>query len=378
VKRCEPFHVPRFPDVTGEDPETNFIRSTAVVSLKNVLPGHRPRFGEVAPLYLLLLSANIAIWGWAIIGLDGKPILLGSAMLAYMLGVRHAVDADHIAAIDNVTRKLMHSGKRPISVGLFFALGHSAVIMALSVGVAFAANVITGRLDTIKEYGSIFSTTVSSLFLVCIAISNLFVLASLYRSFLGAKNGNVTDELELNNILNGRGILSRIFGPLLNLVGKSWHMIAVGLVFGLSFDTASEIALFGLSASQASQGMGAATILIFPCLFTAGMTLVDFSDGVLMISVYGWALDNPLRKLYYNMAITALSIAIALFVGIFEGLSLLGDRFGLIEGASLLSAIRSVNDSFGYVGYIVVGLFSACWIMSALVSRGAFLKRRTA
>ena len=232
-------------------------------------------------------------------------------MLAYTFGLRHAVDADHIAAIDNVTRKLMQQGQRPVGVGFFFSLGHSAVVVLMSVGVAFAASALTSRFDSMKAVGGIISTSASALFLFAIAFINILVLISVYRTFQAVKRGEPFAEDDFDILLNKRGFLSRIFRPLFRLVTKSWHMLAIGFLFGLGFDTATEVALFGISSAQAANGMSFSSIMVFPALFTAGMSLVDTTDGVLMLGAYGWAFMKPIRKLYYNMTITAVSVVVA-------------------------------------------------------------------
>ncbi len=234
-------------------------------------------------VYAFLIGANVLVWLWALAALHDKPVLLGTALLAYSFGLRHAVDADHIAAIDNVTRKLMQQGQRPVSVGLYFSLGHSAVVGGLSVTVAFATSAITGRFESMRAVGSIIGTGASALFLFAIAIVNILVLVSVYRTFQAVTRGEPFVENDFDLLLNSRGFLSKIFRPLFRLVTKSWHMLPIGLLFGLGFDTATEIALFGISASQAADGVSVSTILLFPALFAAGMSLLDTTDGILML-----------------------------------------------------------------------------------------------
>ena len=262
-------------------------------------------------IYAVLIGGNILVWLWALVALGGQPVLLGTALLAYTFGLRHAVDADHIAAIDNVTRKLMQQGQRPVGVGFFFSLGHSAVVVFLSIGVAFAASALTSRFNSMKAVGGVISTSASALFLFAIALINILVLISVYRTFQAVKRGEPFAEDDFDILLNKRGFLSRIFRPLFRLVTKSWHMLAIGFLFGLGFDTATEVALFGISSAQAANGMSFGSIMVFPALFTAGMSLVDTTDGVLMLGAYGWAFMKPIRKLYYNMTITAVSVVVA-------------------------------------------------------------------
>jgi nickel/cobalt transporter (NiCoT) family protein len=319
---------------------------------------------RVVGLYGLLISANVLVWVWALAVLHDKPVLLGTALLAYSFGLRHAVDADHIAAIDNVTRKLMQQGQRPVGVGLWFSLGHSAVVAALSVAVAFTTSAMTGSFESVKAVGGIISTSASALFLFAIAVVNILVLVSVYRTFQAVKRGEPFVENDFDLLLNSRGFLSRIFRPLFKLVTRSWHMLAIGLLFGLGFDTATEIALFGISAAQAANGAAFATILVFPALFAAGMSLVDTTDGVLMLGAYGWAFMKPIRKLYYNMTITAVSVVVAVIVGGLETLNLIGDELGLTDGGGFWGAIGAINDNFGLLGYIIIGVFVAAWIGS--------------
>jgi high-affinity nickel-transport protein len=293
-------------------------------------------------VYAVLIGGNILIWLWALVVLGDRPLLLGTALLAYTFGLRHAVDADHIAAIDNVTRKLMQQGQRPVGVGLFFSLGHSAIVVLMSIGVAFAASALTSRFDSMKEVGGVISTIASASFLFAIAFINILVLISVYRTFQAVKR------------------------PLFKLVTKSWHMFAIGFLFGLGFDTATEVALFGISSAQAANGMSLATIMVFPLLFTAGMTLIDTTDGVLMLGAYGWAFMRPIRKLYYNMTITAVSVVVAVLIGGLETLNLIGDQLGLTDGGGFWGAIGAINDNFGVLGYVIIGIFVLSWVGSVV------------
>ena len=318
-------------------------------------------------VYTILVAGNLLTCLWALVALDARPVLLGTALLAYTFGLRHAVDADHIAAIDNVTRKLMHQGQRPVGVGLFFSLGHSAVVVLMSIGVAFATAALTSRFDSFKAVGGIIGTSVSALFLFVIAIFNIIVLISISRAFRAVKRGKPFVEEDFDVLLNNRGLLARLFRPLFRLVTKSWHMFPIGFLFGLGFDTATEVALFGVSAVQASNGASLATIMLFPALFTAGMTLIDTTDGVLMLGVYGWAFMKPVRKLYYNMTITAVSVVVALVVGGLETLNLIGDQLGLADRGGFWGAIGGINDNFGTLGYVLVGIFLVAWLGSVAV-----------
>jgi high-affinity nickel-transport protein len=328
---------------------------------------------KVGALYVLLLTANAAVWTWAVIALAGRPTLLGTAFLAYVLGLRHAVDADHIAAIDNVVRKLMQEGKRPLSVGLFFSLGHSLSIALATAAIAATAFALQGRFADFKAIGSVIGTGASAFFLLAIAAINLIILRGVWKSFRRARRGEPVAEQELNLLLSGRGLLARLFRPLFRMVSRSWQMFPVGFLFGLGFDTATEISLFAVAASQASGGMTFGTIMIFPALFTAGMTLVDTTDSVLMVGAYGWAFLNPIRKIWYNLTITAVSVVVALLIGGLEALGLIADKLGL-EGR-FWGAIGSLNGGLANFGYLVIGIFIASWAISYLIYRWQGLDR---
>jgi high-affinity nickel-transport protein len=314
---------------------------------------------RVIGLYALLALFNLGGWGWALLLFHAQPVLLGTALLAYGLGLRHAVDADHIAAIDNVTRKLMQDGQRPAAVGFFFALGHSSIVILATAALALAAGAVKEWLPAVQSLGGTIGTLVSALFLLAIAAMNLAVLLAVYRSYHAVKSGAAYDEASLDTLLSGRGFLARLLRPLFRIIQRSWHMYPLGVLFGLGFDTATEIGLLGLSAAQISSGLPIWSILVFPALFTAGMSLVDTTDGLLMLRAYGWAFLEPMRKLRYNMAITLLSAAVALGIGGVEALGLLGDRLGL--SGRLWDWIGAVNDQLGLIGYAVIGSFLLIW-----------------
>jgi nickel/cobalt transporter (NiCoT) family protein len=322
---------------------------------------------KILGIYLILGAANLAAWAWALIAFRDYPVLLGTALLAYSFGLRHAVDADHIAAIDNVTRKLMQEGKRPVGVGFYFSLGHSTVVLLATAVIAAATTALQGRFETLKDIGGIVGTSVSALFLFAIAIVNIIVLAAVCRTFQAVRRGERLIEDELNTFLAQRGILGRIFRPLFRVIGKSWHMYPLGFLFGLGFDTATEIGLLGIAAAEASRGLSTWSILVFPALFTAGMSLIDTTDSVLMLGAYGWAFVKPIRKLYYNMTITFVSVVVALVVGGIEALGLLVDQLNLEGG--FWNFIGALNDNFGSLGYVIIGIFAASWLASILVYR---------
>jgi high-affinity nickel-transport protein len=331
---------------------------------------------KVVALYIALISGTVLVWTWALIALAGRPTLLGTAFLAYVLGLRHAVDADHIATIDNVVRKLMQEGKRPYAVGLFFSLGHSLSIVVAVAVIAGTAFALQGRFAEFKSIGAVIGTGASAFFLLAIAVINLAILRGVWKSFRKARRGEPVEEQELNALLAGRGLLARIFRPLFRMVSRSWQMFPVGFLFGLGFDTATEISLFAVAASQASGGMTLGTIMIFPALFTAGMTLIDTTDSVLMVGAYGWAFLNPIRKIWYNLTITAISVVVALLIGGIEALGLIADKLGLEGG--LWDVVGDLNDGLANFGYLVVGVFIASWAVSYLIYRWQRLDRPVA
>ncbi len=317
-------------------------------------------------LYAILFVFNIVAWLWAWWLFRDRPVLLGTALAAYVFGLRHAVDPDHIAAIDNVTRKLMQFGERPVSVGLWFALGHSSVVIVAAVTIAWTATGLTA-FESLKDLGGLVGTGVSAGFLLLIGTVNLVLLAGIWRTFREVRRTGryVSEDLDL--LLAQRGFLSRILRPLFGLITRPWHMYPLGLLFALGFDTATEVSLFGLAAAEASKGTTLWAILVFPVLFTAGMTLVDATDGVLMLGAYGWAYVKPVRKLFYNLTITFVSVAVALLVGGIEALSLIGDKLSL-HGA-FWSAVSHLSENFGLLGFVVIGLFVVAWAVSWLVYR---------
>ena len=326
---------------------------------------------RIVALYAMLLVANIGVWAWAFHAFRHQPTMLGTALLAYGFGLRHAVDADHIAAIDNVTRKLMQEGKRPAGVGCFFALGHSAVVMLATAGIAVTATALAARLDMVRTAGGIVGTLISVLFLFAIAAMNFSTLAAVWRALCHVRRGGTFCPQDFDLLLGSRGLLARLFRPVFRLVTESWHMLPVGVLFGLGFDTATEVALLGVSATAATQGMPIWSIMLFPALFAAGMSLIDTSDGVLMLGAYNWAFSRPIRKLYYNLVITAVSVLVAVLIGGIEALGLIGDRLGL--SGWFWHGIGRMNDNFNALGFAVIGLFILIWIGSIFFYRYAGL-----
>ncbi len=322
---------------------------------------------RVILIYAVLLAINVGAWAWALLAFRHYPVLLGTAFLAYSFGLRHAVDADHIAAIDNVTRKLMQQGQRPIGVGFMFSLGHSTVVVVGSIAIAATALGVQHRMDALRVIGGLIGTSVSVLFLLLIASVNLVVLHSVYRTFCRVRAGEPYVEEDLDLLLSGRGLLARLFRPLFNMIRHSWHMYPLGVLFGLGFDTATEIGLLGISATEASRGLAFWSVLVFPALFAAGMLLVDTTDNILMLGAYGWASIQPIRKLYYNLTITSVSVLVAFVVGGVEALGLVAAEFHLRTGPWVL--VNRLSDHFGLLGYLIVALFAASWAVSLAVYR---------
>ena len=320
---------------------------------------------KVAGIYGLLLVFNVGAWFWAILAFRHYPLLLGTAFLAYSFGLRHAVDADHIAAIDNVTRKLMQEGKRPVAVGFLFSLGHSTIVVVGSAAIAITAFSLQHRLDSFRNIGGIVGTLVSTFFLFGIAIANLIVLRTIYQTFQRVRNGAPYVEEDLNLLLAGQGFIARLFRPVFAMIRRSWHMYPLGLLFGLGFDTATEIGLLGISAAEASNGLPIWSIMVFPALFAAGMCLVDTTDNILMLSAYGWAFVKPVRKLYYNMTITFVSVIVAFVVGGIEALGLLANHLNLT--GAFWATMRRLNENFGTVGFFIIGLFVLSWVFSIAI-----------
>jgi nickel/cobalt transporter (NiCoT) family protein len=322
--------------------------------------------GKIIAIYSLLVAFNVGAWIWAFVAFHGQPVLFGTALLAYVFGLRHAVDADHIAAIDNVTRKLMQEGRSPLGAGLFFSLGHSSMVVIMSVAVVLTAASLA-RFESMKAWGGVISTSVSAFFLLLLATANLLILISVYRTFRAARRGEPIVEEDLDMLLNQRGVLARVFRPLFRLVSRSWHLYPVGFLFGFGFDTATEIALFGISATQVQGGLSFWSVMVLPALFTAGMTLVDTTDGILMMGAYRWANVRPIRKIYYNMTVTFVSVLVAALIGGIEVLVLLADKLSL-QG-SVWRFATMMAEHFGTLGYVVIGVFLASWLVSAVIYR---------
>ena len=317
---------------------------------------------RIIAIYAILAAFNLGAWLWAFLAFHHFPVLLGTAFLAYSFGLRHAVDADHIAAIDNVTRKLMQEGKRPVAVGFMFSLGHSTIVVIGSIAIAATALALHHRIDHAREIGGLIGTLISTLFLFAIAIANLIIFRAIFRTFKAVRRGAPYVDEDFDLLLGSRGFLARLFRPVFRMIRTSWHMYPLGLLFGLGFDTATEIGLLGISAAEAAKGLSLWSILVFPALFAAGMSLVDTTDNILMLGAYGWAYIKPIRKLYYNLTITFVSVAVAFAVGGIEALGLIAGRFHLTGFFWIL--IQKLNNNFGVLGYCIIALFALSWILS--------------
>jgi nickel/cobalt transporter (NiCoT) family protein len=322
---------------------------------------------SVIAIFAALAAVNALVWLWAWHSLASSPALLATALLAYVLGLRHAVDADHIAAIDNVVRKLMQDGRKPLLTGFYFSLGHSTVVVLAAFAIAVATTAMQARLEYFKFVGGVVGTIVSAVFLLAIGVANLVILKSVWKVFRRAERGEDIEPGHLDMMVSGGGFIARLCRPLFQTVSRTWHMYPVGFLFGLGFDTATEISLLGISAAQASKGLSVGAIMVFPALFTAGMALVDTMDSVLMTGAYGWAFVHPVRKLWYNLTITAASVAVAVFIGGIEAIGLLVDKLRL-EG-TVWTFIAALNDRLDNVGFVVIGLFVTCWLLSIVIYR---------
>jgi high-affinity nickel-transport protein len=344
---------------------SNTGSSFSLVSLLHVFQDNpKDVRGKIIGISAFLIVVNVLVWIISLILFGHSAFLLGLAITAYTFGLRHAVDADHISAIDNVTRKLMQEQKRPVAVGFFFSLGHSTIVVALSIVIAATAAAVK-NFDNLKLIGSFIGTSVSALFLYLIAILNILVLWEIFQAFQKVKRGGEYNEQTLEEFLDQRGLMARFFRPLLRVTDRSWKMYPVGVLFGLGFDTATEVGILSISAVLATKGLLLWTVLLFPLLFTAGMCLIDTTDGILMLGAYGWAFVKPVRKLYYNLNITLVSVLVALVVGTLEVLSIVSSALNLTGG--FWDFVGGLNDNFGVIGYYIIGIFVVSWAVSTII-----------
>jgi high-affinity nickel-transport protein len=320
--------------------------------------GERTR---LAGFYGLIVLMHVAGWGMLLADATRFPALLGLGALAYSFGLRHAFDADHIAAIDNITRKLLQKGDKPMGAGFFFSLGHSSVVFLIALALGFAVKTfVEGIIDESGELhriGGLIGVGTSGFFLLLIGFLNLLILLDILATYRRMKLGHY-DRATLEQHLTTGGVLVRMFRGLFRLVSASWHMYPIGFLFGLGFDTASEVALLAISAGAAAQGLPFSSVVALPLIFAAGMSLMDTTDGAFMAKAYSWAFSSPVRKLFYNLTMTGLSVFVALFVGGVEVAQLLIDLLGLRGG--VFEAIAELD--FGNMGFVIVGAFIVAWI----------------
>jgi len=306
---------------------------------------------------------------------DGTLFGWGTAALAYTLGMRHAFDADHISAIDNTTRKLMSEGQRPLAVGFFFSLGHSSVVAALAILLNFGIKAVGSQLkdedSALHHYTGLIGLTVSGTFLMIIAILNLVILVSIVGVFLQMRKGLYNEE-ELEKHLNSRGLLMRFLGPIARRIDKSWKMYPLGILFGLGFDTATEIGLLVLAGSSVIAGLPWWAVISLPLFFAGGMSLLDTIDGSFMNFAYGWAFSKPVRKVYYNIIITGLSVAVALFVGGLEICQVIAQQLNL----SGFFWDYALEFNLNSAGYFIVGAFVVVWSIGLLLWRYGKIEER--
>ena len=357
-------------------------RAGAVTRVKRSLTGPEwARAGgmtaAVVALHVIGWVTLVAIVSPAHYSLGTKTFGVGIGVTAYTLGMRHAFDADHISAIDNTTRKLMADRQRPLSVGFFFSLGHSTIVFVLSLLLSLGIRALVGPVrngnSALHETTNILGTGISGTFLFIIAAVNVVILVGIVRVFLGMRRGEF-DEAALEEQLNSRGFMTRIFGRLMRSITRPWQMYPVGVLFGLGFDTATEVALLVLAGTGAASGLPWYAILCLPVLFAAGMSLLDTIDGCFMNFAYGWAFSHPVRKVYYNITITGLSVAVAMIIGTVEILSLLAQEYGL--GGPFWTWVSGLN--LNTLGFFIVGLFAGTWIVALAVWRFAHIEQRFA
>jgi nickel/cobalt transporter (NiCoT) family protein len=337
-----------------------YIREVA----RTLTPGERRRAGAMFATILALHIIGFGTFILFVVPSHYKGLGIGVAGLAYSLGLRHAFDADHISAIDNTTRKLMNEGKRPLSVGYWFSLGHSTIVVAIGAGIVVAEQTVyravSNNNSALEQFGGIFGTIVSASFLYLIALLNIVILAGIFRVFRAMRKGSY-DEEELERQLEKRGLMFRLFGRWMKTIDKEWKMYPVGVVFGMGFDTATEVALLATTALLATQHLPFYAILCLPALFTAGMSLMDTIDGIFMNFAYTWAFFNPVRKVYYNLAITGLSVGICFFIGTIEVLGLLPTEIGGLHGGFWN---YMANFDINKAGFVIVGMFVGCWALA--------------
>jgi high-affinity nickel-transport protein len=323
-------------------------------------------------LYGCVAALHACGWGLYLHYARAFPAIVGFGLAAYMFGLRHAFDADHIAAIDDTVRFMLQKGKRALGVGFFFSLGHASIVLALAIAIALVATAVKRQLPELQNIGGVLGAGVSGLFLWAIGILNLLVLLDILKVWHRSKRGTHS-HAHLEDILLRRGLINRIFGGRLNrLMNHSWQMYPLGLLFGLGFDTASEVGLLAMTAGASAGNLPLPALLSLPILFAAGMCLMDTTDGVLMSRAYQWAFFNPLRKIFYNITTTGLSVAVALLIGTIELLQVFISMRHLRGRAFDFVA----NLDFGILGYVIVGMFLLAWACSFAVWKFGRIEQR--
>ena len=336
------------------------------------MPFTRSEVTRLGGMGAVIIALHVIGWGLFAIYAPQYPAMAGLGAIAYTLGLRHAFDADHIAAIDNTTRKFLSEGKRQLGVGFFFSLGHSSVVFVMAVAIAVGTRAVESKIPTFQHYGGIIGASVSGFFLWLIGILNLIVLLDILRIYREMKAGRYDSE-QLEETLTSRGFMARFFGRFFRLMRSSWQMYPLGFLFGLGFDTASEIAFLAITAGVAGRaGVPFAAILSLPVLFAAGMCLMDTIDGAFMTHAYGWAFSNPLRKVYYNITVTSLSVAIALLVGTVELMGVLAGQLGW--SGPVVDFLDALN--FQRLGYVIVAMFVIAWAGSIVIWKTRKIEQR--
>jgi len=339
------------------------FRVTQVCDANSMNVLTRSEKATAVTIYSVIITATIL--GFIASTIVGRlsVLLAGLGIITYTFGLRHAVDADHIAAIDNTTRKLIQDNQRPLTVGMWFSLGHSVIVVSLIVGLVFATRTVIGQIPILQIEGAVVGTTVSGVFLWLIGLVNLAIVFSIYKIFKDVRHGKLRQD-ELENLLDNRGFLNRYFRPLFKIVQRPWQIFPIGVLFGLGFDTATEVALIAISVGiGVSSSVPIWMILVLPLMFTCGMVLIDTTDGVTMRMAYGWAFMNPIRKIYYNLTVTIISVLVALAIGSAEliqvvatELKLTGEFWGWLN-----------NLDFETIGYGIIVIFLATWLVSVAV-----------
>ncbi|MFT8318149.1 MAG: HoxN/HupN/NixA family nickel/cobalt transporter [Sporolactobacillus sp.] len=314
------------------------------------------------PYSLAVLVLHIVGFSCLILAAGSYPVILGLGLLAYTLGLRHAFDADHIAAIDNTIRKLMQQKKNPIGVGFYFSLGHSTVVLLMAIILGISVRWAQSHMPLFEHVGGIIGSVVSGIFLIVIAFLNIIILFDLQKMFFKLKRKEF-DQEKFEKLLLSRGLLSTLFKPFYKFINNSWQVYPLGFLFGLGFDTATEVALLALSAGAAKTAMPFLGILSLPLLFAAGMNIMDTTDSVMMSKAYKWAFDTPVRKIYYNITITSISVLAALLIGGIELTQVVTDGLGLKGG--LWTWVRQID--FNWLGYGLVILFAGLWTISYVI-----------